>query len=60
MQTKENNPDTEPQDSELNAELAGILTAISIVSRRLARKLTVLSEQGDPTEKGGTPNEQNE
>jgi hypothetical protein len=45
---------------ELDEELAGILTAISIVSKRLAKKLSRLSKRGEPTEEGGKPDEQDE
>jgi len=47
-------------DSEIDEELAGILTAISIVSRRLARKLLRLSRQDESTEEGGKPDGRNE
>jgi len=58
MQTK-TNTDTNIQDMELNAELAGILTAISVVSKRLAKKLMVL-QQDDSTKHGGEADGQNE
>lgn len=58
MQTKANT-DTNIQDMELNAELAGILTAISVVSKRLAKRLMVL-QQDDSTEDGGEADGQNE
>lgn len=58
MQTK-TTTDTNIQDMELNAELAGILTAISVVSKRLAKKLTTL-QQDDSTEDGGEDVGQNE
>ena len=53
MQTK--NPDT--HDCELEQELVGILNAISIVSKRLAKRLTALQKQDEPTEEGGEPDD---
>jgi hypothetical protein len=44
----------------LDEELAGILTAISIVSKRLAKKLMALQRRDVATEEGGTPDEQDE
>jgi hypothetical protein len=58
MQTKEN--DTDLRDAELDEELAGILTAISVVSKRLAKKLLALQRQDESTGKGGAPDGQNE
>ncbi len=49
---------TETLDHEVNEELADVLTAISVVSRRLARKLLLLSEQ--EKKKGENLNGQNE
>ena len=60
MQTKAKNTDVDVGENGLNEELAGILTAISIVSKRLAQKLSVLQRQGEATEKGGDQDEQNE
>ena len=48
---------TENLDHEVNEELADVLTAISVVSRRLARKLLLLSEQ--EKKKGENLNGQN-
>ena len=45
---------------ELNEELAGILTAISVVSKRLALKLVALSRQQEFEEKGGNQDERKE
>ena len=42
-----------PAQAERTEELAGVLTAISVVSRRLARKLTLLDGRGRPAERGG-------
>lgn len=50
MDVKTKPTDTTNRDSELEEELAGILTAISIVSKRLAKKL---SKQNELTEEGG-------
>ena len=60
MQTKAKNTDTDLCDDGLNEELAGILTAISIVSKRLAQKLSVLQRRGETAEKGGDQDEQDE
>ena len=49
---------TDNLDHEVNEELADVLTAISVVSRRLARKLILLSEQ--EKKKGENLNGQNE
>ena len=40
-------------------ELIGVLTAISVVSKRLAKKLSMLAGQSQSME-GGKPDEQNE
>ena len=45
MQTQAKEPGTEDRDQEMDEELAGVLTAISVVSKRLARKLTMLARQ---------------
>lgn len=45
-------------DTQLDEELADTLTAISVISKRLAQKIKALSEKEN--EKGGQPNEQNE
>ena len=60
MQTKTKNTDVDVGDDGLNEELAGILTAISIVSKRLAQKLSVLQRWGETAEKGGDQDEQDE
>ena len=60
METKDKNTDTDLRDVDLDEELAGILTAISIVSKRLAKKLLALQNRDESTEKGGNPNEQDE
>lgn len=60
METKAKNNDTDLRDVDLDEELAGILTAISIVSKRLAKKLLALQKRDESTEKGGNLNEQDE
>lgn len=60
MQTKANDKDMDLRDAELEAELAGILTAISVVSKRLAKKLMTLQKQDEPTGEGGNRDEQDE
>ena len=35
-------------------ELAGVLTAISVVAKRLAERLSVLDKEAEQTEEGGT------
>ena len=60
MQTKPNDRDTNLQNAELDEELAGILTAISVVSKRLAKKLLALQRQKESTEEGGVPDGQDE
>lgn len=52
--------DTASRSNELDEELAGILTAINIVSKRLAKKLSQLSRQDATNEEGGKPDEQDE
>lgn len=58
MQNQANQTDTQSQDPEMDEELADVLTAISVVSKRLAKKLITLSQQ--EKEKGGKPDGQNE
>ena len=60
MQTKPNDRDTNLHNAELDEELAGILTAISVVSKRLAKKLLALQRQDKSAEEGGVPDEQDE
>ena len=52
--------DTNCRDPELDEELAGILTAISVVSRRLAKKLLTLERQDATKKEGGRTDEQDE
>jgi NTP pyrophosphatase (non-canonical NTP hydrolase) len=58
MQKQANQTDAQNYDPDMDEELADVLTAISVVSKRLAKKLTTLSQQ--EKEKGGKPDEQNE
>lgn len=60
MKKKANERNAEMRDTELDEELAGILTAISVVSKRLAKKLLALQRQNESTGGGGAPDEQNE
>jgi len=60
MQTQAKQTDTDDRDHEMDEELADVLTAISVVSKRLARKLTMLSQQEKEKMKGGQSDEQNE
>ncbi|MCG1024516.1 hypothetical protein [Dehalobacter sp.] len=60
MQTQVKQTDTDDRDHEMDEELADVLTAISVVSKRLARKLTMLSQQEKAKTKGGQSDEQNE
>ena len=57
MQTQ---PKETVEDEELDEELADTLTAISVVSKRLAQKIKALSAKEQETKEGGTPNEQDE
>jgi hypothetical protein len=58
MQSQSNHTDTVGRDPEKDEELADVLSAISVVSKRLAMKLTMLSLQ--EKEKGGKSDGQNE
>ena len=60
MQTEATERNAEMRDAELDEELAGILTAISVVSKRLAKKLLALQRQDKSAEEGGVPDEQDE
>jgi len=52
--------DTECRDREMDEELADVLTAISVVSKRLARKLAMLSRQNSEKTEGGKSDGQDE
>lgn len=60
MQPNTTNRDADARDHDLEEELAGILTAISVVSKRLARKLAALQRQDESIEEGDAPDEQDE
>lgn len=60
METQAKQTDTEIRDSEIDEELADVLTAISVVSKRLARKLTMLSRRDEQKAEGGKSDEQDE
>lgn len=49
MQNQSNHNNTRPRDPETDMELAGVLSAISVVSKRLARKLMLLTVQEEMT-----------
>jgi len=53
MQTKVNGTDTACRDHELNEEMAGVLMAISVVSKRLAERLTQLNRRDAIKSEGG-------
>jgi hypothetical protein len=53
MQTKVRNPDAAYIDRETGEELAGVLTAISVVSKRLAKRLTALQRRDGRFTEGG-------
>ena len=48
------------KDQQLDEELADTLTAISVVSKRLAQKIKALSAKNQEKKEGGTLNEQDE
>ena len=58
MQTQTNEDSLKNQ--QIDEELADTLTAISVVSKRLAQKIKALSAKEQGKKKGGTLNEQNE
>ena len=58
MQTQTNAESSKNQ--QIDEELADTLTAISVVSKRLAQKIKALSANEQGKKKGGTLNEQNE
>ncbi len=60
MEKQAQQTDTEIRDREMDEELADVLTAISVVSKRLARKLTMLSRQARKRAEGGNSDEQDE
>ena len=60
METQAKQTDTKDRDREMDEELADVLTAISVVSKRLARKLTMISRQDRKRAEGGNSDEQDE
>ncbi|GED68019.1 hypothetical protein BRE01_17210 [Brevibacillus reuszeri] len=60
MQTQTKQIEAECRDREMDAELADVLTAISVVSKRLPRKLTLLSRQDEQNAEEGKTDEQDE
>lgn len=60
METQEKQTDTEYRNGEIDEELADVLIAISVVSKRLARKLTVLKREDERMAEGGKSDEQDE
>lgn len=60
METQAKSTDTECRNPEMDEELADVLTAISVVSKRLARKLSMLSQQDRAKKEGGNSDEQDE
>ncbi len=58
MQTQAKEANIENCDHEMDEELADVLTAISVVSKRLARKLTMLTRQDKQKMEGGETDEQ--
>ena len=60
MEKQAQQTDTEIRDREMDEELADVLTAISVVSKRLARKLTMLSRRDEQKAEGGKSDEQDE
>ena len=60
MEKQAQQTDTEIRDREMDEELADVLTAISVVSKRLARKLTMLSRRHEQKAEGGNSDEQDE
>jgi NTP pyrophosphatase (non-canonical NTP hydrolase) len=57
MQTQAKTSNNENRDNDMDEELADVLTAISVVAKRLARKLTMLSKEKS---EGGKSDEQDE
>lgn len=60
MQTQVKEVGTECGDREMNEELAGVLTAISVVSKRLAQKMTMLAAAEKQKTEGEKADEQKE
>ena len=60
MDAKSNPTDTAGRGIEVDDEIIGVLYAISVVSKRLARNLALLKLQGERSKEGGRPNGQDE
>lgn len=60
MQTKAKDTGADSRAAEMEEELAAILAAISVVSKRLAKKLLALQKRDEHTGEGGKPDEQDE
>jgi hypothetical protein len=60
MQAQTNDKITNSRDQELDEELAGILAAISVVSKRLSKKLLTLQQQDAQRKEGGNLDGQDE
>ncbi len=60
MENQAKQTDAECRTREIDEELADVLTAISVVSKRLARKLNTLSQQEKEKTEGGKTDEQDE
>ncbi|WP_425058005.1 hypothetical protein SCACP_26010 [Sporomusa carbonis] len=58
MQNQVPKGSTDYRDNERNEEIADVLTAISVVAKRLAQKLTMLARQENQKTEGGRLNEQ--
>ena len=60
MDTKSNPIGTASRGIEVDDEIIGVLYAISVVSKRLARNLALLERQGERSKEGGRPHGQGE
>jgi hypothetical protein len=60
MEATAQQTDTNCRDRETDEELAEVLLAISVVSKRLARKLSILSRQNREKTEGGNSDEEDE
>ena len=60
MDAKSNPTDTAGRGIEVDDEIIGVLYAISVVSKRLARNLALLERQGERSKEGGRPHGQDE
>ena len=60
MDTKSNPIGTASRGIEVDDEIIGVMYAISVVSKRLARNLALLELQGERSKEGGRPHGQDE